>query len=115
MQYRLVVADHESMSGIVSALKAHHTLHMPGQPVDDFAFALITPLGTDNYDVACYFCQLFIPVRRVRSLASLDHRPRPVAQDKLGVAIQFVATILVSRKINDNRITRLAHCPDSSL
>ena len=72
VQYRLGVADHESMSGVVSALKAHHALRMPGQPVDDLAFALITPLGTYDYDVACYFCQLFIPVLGAQSLPDLD-------------------------------------------
>jgi hypothetical protein len=29
-------------------------------------------LGTYNYDVACYFCQLFIPVIGAQSLPDLD-------------------------------------------
>ena len=51
----LVLADDQGMTGIVSALEAHHAFGMIGQPVHDLALALVTPLGTDNHDVLCHF------------------------------------------------------------
>jgi hypothetical protein len=38
----------------VAALEAHHTLGVVGQPVDDFAFTFIAPLGTDDDDVFAF-------------------------------------------------------------
>jgi hypothetical protein len=38
----------------VTALEAHHALRVIGQPIDDFAFAFIAPLGTNNYYIFCH-------------------------------------------------------------
>jgi hypothetical protein len=37
------------MACVVPALKAHYTLRAVGQPIDDLAFAFVSPLGPD-YD-----------------------------------------------------------------
>ena len=55
MQHRLLAAYDQRMPGVVAALKAHYSLRMIGQPVDDLAFALVTPLGADNHYVLCHF------------------------------------------------------------
>jgi hypothetical protein len=39
--------DDERVPRVVTALKAHHHLGAGGQPVDDLAFAFVTPLGAD--------------------------------------------------------------------
>ncbi len=49
VQHRLLAADHQRMAGVVTALEAHDTLGMIGEPVDDLALALVAPLGAD-YD-----------------------------------------------------------------
>jgi hypothetical protein len=35
----------------MATLESHHALRAVGQPVNDLALALITPLGADHYDV----------------------------------------------------------------
>ncbi|AEG69440.1 hypothetical protein RSPO_c02143 [Ralstonia solanacearum Po82] len=40
------------MPSVVSALEANHALCVIGQPIDDFPFTLVTPLGADDDDVA---------------------------------------------------------------
>jgi hypothetical protein len=55
VQHRLLAADDQGMAGIVSALKAHHSLGMVGQPIDDLALAFVAPLGADDHDVLCHF------------------------------------------------------------
>ena len=44
--------DHQRMTGVVAALKAHHACGGFGQPIDQLAFAFVTPLGTDHDHVA---------------------------------------------------------------
>jgi hypothetical protein len=36
------------MTCVVATLKTDHTLRAIGQPVNQFAFALVAPLGADN-------------------------------------------------------------------
>jgi hypothetical protein len=36
---------------VVAALEPNHAMGVLGQPVDDLALALVTPLGADNDDV----------------------------------------------------------------
>ena len=38
----------EGVAGIVAALKAHHDIGLLREPVDDLAFALVAPLGSDH-------------------------------------------------------------------
>jgi hypothetical protein len=54
MQHGFLAIDDQGMPGIVPALKAHYTLSMVSEPVDDFTLALVTPLRTDYYDVLCH-------------------------------------------------------------
>ena len=44
------------MARVVATLKAHHALRTFGQPVDQLAFALVTPLGSYNDNVASFGC-----------------------------------------------------------
>ena len=53
-QYRLLAVDHQRMAGVVPALKAHYAIGMVGEPIDDLALALVTPLGADHYHVLCH-------------------------------------------------------------
>ena len=52
MQGRLVAIDDQRVARVVSALKAHHALRHFGQPVDQFALALVAPLGADDDHVS---------------------------------------------------------------
>jgi hypothetical protein len=42
------------VAGVVAALEAHHAVGVFGQPVDDLALALVTPLRADNDDVLAH-------------------------------------------------------------
>ena len=44
-------ADHEGVSGIVAALKAHHHIGPVRQPVDQLSLAFIAPLGADDCNI----------------------------------------------------------------
>ena len=43
--------DDERMAGIVSALEANHDVRTFGEPVDNLALALVTPLRTNHHDI----------------------------------------------------------------
>jgi hypothetical protein len=45
------------MARVVTALEARDDIRTLAQPIDNLAFALVTPLGADNYDVG-HFCLL---------------------------------------------------------
>ena len=47
-QFVDLVADDQSVAGIVAALKAHDHVGTARQPVDDLALAFVTPLGADD-------------------------------------------------------------------
>jgi hypothetical protein len=47
----LLAFDNHGMTGIVSALKPNHKVGVLGQQVDDLAFALIAPLGANDYKI----------------------------------------------------------------
>ena len=51
-QDRLLAADDEGMACVMSALETNHALRMIGQPIDDFPFTFVTPLGADDDDIA---------------------------------------------------------------
>src|SRR5581483_4576683 len=38
----------QRMAGVVAALEAHHDVGAAGEPIDDLALALVTPLGADH-------------------------------------------------------------------
>ncbi len=43
--------DHQGVARIVAPLESHHPADLLGQPVDDLALALVTPLGADHDDI----------------------------------------------------------------
>ena len=57
MQDRFLTAYHQRMSGVVPTLKTHYTLRVIGKPINNFAFAFVTPLAADYHDVFCH-CSL---------------------------------------------------------
>jgi hypothetical protein len=48
MQNVFFAADFHGMTGIAAALEADDRIHIAGQNVDQFAFAFVTPLGSDQ-------------------------------------------------------------------
>jgi len=52
LQGRLLAIDDQGVAGVVTALETHDSSGVVGQPVDDLAFAFVTPLGADDHDVA---------------------------------------------------------------
>jgi len=46
-----LVADHQRVPGVVTTLEANDPLGMIGQPVNDLAFALITPLCPHDHHI----------------------------------------------------------------
>ena len=54
VQLVLFLANHQRMAGIVAALETHDPAGVVCQPVDDLAFAFITPLGPYDYDIFCH-------------------------------------------------------------
>ena len=55
-----LVADHQRVTGIVTALKTNDTLGMISQPVYDLALTLIAPLGAHHHDVPSHSCDPFL-------------------------------------------------------
>ena len=53
-QHGFFAVHHQRMPGIVAALETHHAGALFGQPVYDFAFALVAPLRADYYDIFCH-------------------------------------------------------------
>ena len=51
MQDGFFTVDDQRVAGVVATLKPHDDVRTLGQPIDDLALALVTPLGTHNYDV----------------------------------------------------------------
>ena len=45
------VADDQRVAGIMPALEADDDVGLLGEPVDDLAFTLVSPLGADHHDV----------------------------------------------------------------
>ncbi len=50
-QLEHLAADDERMPRVVSALETDDHIRRDRQPIDDFAFPLVAPLGADHYDV----------------------------------------------------------------
>ena len=52
MQRITLPFNHQSMPGIITTLKTNYNLSPFSQKIDDFTFALIPPLGSDEH----YIC-----------------------------------------------------------
>ena len=59
MQHCFLATDDQGVPGIVTALKTNHTLGMIGQPINNLALALITPLGSNHHYVLGQFRSTF--------------------------------------------------------
>ena len=60
VQSGLDAVDDQRVAGIVSTLKTHHALRHFGEPVHQLAFAFVTPLGSDDHNIAARSCGVFI-------------------------------------------------------
>ncbi|KAI1694499.1 hypothetical protein Ddc_22071 [Ditylenchus destructor] len=65
VQRGLHAVDDQRVARVVAALETHHTLGVIGQPVNDLALALVTPLSADHDHVwrpraISLLCMLFI-------------------------------------------------------
>jgi hypothetical protein len=56
MQCCLDTIDDQGVTRVVSTLEPHHALRAFGQPVNQLAFALVTPLGPDDDNVTSFCC-----------------------------------------------------------
>ncbi|MNS53297.1 hypothetical protein D3C72_860480 [compost metagenome] len=63
---RLLAVDPQRMAGVVTALKANHALDGFRQPIDDLAFALVTPLGADYDYVLAHVTNQYRVSREIR-------------------------------------------------
>ena len=50
-QHSFFAIDDQRVAGVVTALKAHHAMHLLSEPVNDFSLTFVTPLGADDDDV----------------------------------------------------------------
>jgi hypothetical protein len=89
-----LVADDQRVTGIVAALKAHDTLGMIGEPVNDLALALVAPLGAHDYDVLGHSCHC-VPVDCLND-------PLPVVFDQSTVAQRPITARLGRQEFDDN-------------
>jgi hypothetical protein len=62
VQSRLHAVDDQCVTGVVTALETHDAVGAFGQPVDQLALALVTPLGADDDHIATFGC-IHIPIR----------------------------------------------------
>ena len=59
LQCRLYPFDHQSVARVVPALESHHGLGVIAEPIDDFAFAFVAPLGANHHHVTAACIQRF--------------------------------------------------------
>ena len=77
MQHRAFTVDHQGVTGIVTALKAHHRGDPIGQQVDDFTLALVAPLGADDHQCFTLVCHIILYPRQASSQAANRRRHAP--------------------------------------
>ncbi|GHD21575.1 hypothetical protein GCM10007052_32530 [Halioglobus japonicus] len=51
MENGFLAVDDQRMARIVATLEAHYSASLVGEKIDDFTFALVAPLGAENYYV----------------------------------------------------------------
>ena len=54
-QNRLIAVDDKRMPGVVAAVETNNAVDLLREPVDNFTFAFVTPLGTDHHYVFRHF------------------------------------------------------------
>ena len=93
VQYGFFAVDNQRVARVVAALVTHYSGSMFGQQINDLAFALITPLGAQDYDILTHnTCphsrKLGAGSRRQENSRSERHDlPRAVLQNQLAVTI----------------------------
>ena len=73
-QHGLMTINHQCMTGIVAAVKTHHTVNALGEPVDDLAFAFVAPLSA-NHDNILSHC--FVPENTIKT-SNDRHIEKPI-------------------------------------
>ncbi|MCY1179441.1 hypothetical protein D9M73_198420 [compost metagenome] len=95
MQDGLLTVDHQGVASVVATLVAHYGGSMFGQQINDLAFALITPLGAQDYDILTHnTCPHSRKLgaggsRQENSRSQWRYLPKPVLLNQLPVAVRF--------------------------
>ena len=111
-QDRLLAVDDQRMAGIVSALEAHHAICMVGEPVDDLALALVTPLGADHYHVLCHARskkrEFRIAAHGAQLCANFSYLPFAFQLDEFARAAALIAFVFVPGQFLNHHLARCA-------
>ncbi|MNN68621.1 hypothetical protein D3C81_1843470 [compost metagenome] len=95
MQDSFFAIDHQRVASVVATLVAHYGGSMFGQQINDLAFALITPLGAQDYDILTHnTCPHSRKLgaggsRQENSRSQWRYLPKPVLLNQLPVAVRF--------------------------
>ena len=87
--------DDQGVASVVATLVAHYGGSMFGQQINDLAFALITPLGAQDYDILTHnTCPHSRKLgagdgRQENSRSQWRYLPKPVLLNQLPVAVRF--------------------------
>jgi len=73
---------------VVPALEPNHALRRLGQPIHQFAFAFVAPLGSDNHHIATL--EIIHEMEKVSGVKGLD-MPLGALAHQLAVAVEFVS------------------------
>lgn len=120
MQNGFFTVDHQRVTGVVATLVAHYGGSMFGQQINDLAFALITPLGAQDYDILTHnTCPHSRKLgagrsRRENSRSQRQYLPKPVLLNQLPVAVRFTSGgQRLPRQSLDDTLTFTAQLADS--
>ena len=95
VQDGLLTVDHQGVASVVATLVAHYGGGMFGQQINDLAFALITPLGAQDYDILTHnTCPHSRKLgagsrRQENSRSQRQYLPKPILLNQLPVAVRF--------------------------
>src|SRR3989344_1031369 len=115
VQDSFFTVDHQGVTGVVATLVAHYGGSMFGQQINDLAFALITPLGAQDYDILTHnTCPHSRKLgaggsRQENSRSQWRYLPKPVLLNQLPVAVRFTGGgQRLPRQCLDNTLTLTA-------
>ena len=112
VQDGLLAGDHQGVAGVVPALEPHHRLGMVGEPVDDLAFALVAPLGADDYDIASHALSASHCAAQPRRLQR-GYLPLTVSLRERARAAQLRPRVFVAGKVEDDDLALAAQLIDA--
>ncbi|MNG62431.1 hypothetical protein D3C79_206340 [compost metagenome] len=109
VQHGLLTVDHQGVASVVATLVAHYGGSMFGQQINDLAFALITPLGAQDYDILTHnTCPHSRKLgagdgRQENSRSQWRYLPKPVLLNQLPVAVRITGggQRLSRQRLND--------------